>query len=73
MLVIARNASGRPTLQHFLLPSGMTACGLDSRIWPRRAYPKNVIKELYCMRCAAVSARSKVLAFAPRLAARKRA
>lgn len=67
MFVIARNASGRPTLQHWMMPSGMTACGLDTRRWPRRAYPRNNIAELYCMRCAAVSAEKKIQAARPRM------
>lgn len=66
MYVIARNNSGRPTLMHFLLPSGFTACGLDSRNWPSRAYPRSMMREIYCKRCAAVPAASLARSFRPR-------
>jgi hypothetical protein len=50
--VIARNAHKRPTLQHRLDTYARTACGIDIRHWPFRAYGDRKIKELYCMKCS---------------------
>lgn len=49
--VIARNASGRPTLQHKLMPgaASLTACGTPIESWSR-AYQSEPIHEVLCKR-----------------------
>jgi hypothetical protein len=49
MYVIARNARGRPTLQHLLLPgvASITACGQQVELWSR-AYQSDPIPEVLC-------------------------
>lgn len=52
--IMARAASGRPTLQHrlsFQLNGEIsTLCGLDTSTWSR-AYFRQAIPELICKRC----------------------
>ena len=52
--VIARTAARRPTLQHILTPGETTACGLDVSGWTR-AYQRERIGQIACLRCAAAS------------------
>lgn len=48
MYVVARNASGRPTLQHLLLPgTNATACGWSVLEWSR-AYQAKPIEAILC-------------------------
>jgi hypothetical protein len=49
--VIARNASGRPTLQHKLVDgqASMTCCGTDTSEWSR-AFQSKRIEEILCRR-----------------------
>jgi hypothetical protein len=51
--VIARNNSGRPTLQHRLVDgtSGFTLCGLEMYNWSR-GFQKKPIEQVLCKRCA---------------------
>lgn len=51
--VVARNATGRPTLCHRVSAhsASQTACGTDVRTWSR-AYSPEPIEVLYCRRCA---------------------
>lgn len=51
--VIARNSSGRPTLQHLLIDGqgSVTACGCDTSAWSR-AYQPKAIEAILCRRSA---------------------
>jgi hypothetical protein len=51
--VVARNASGRPTLQHKLLDGGtaLTLCGRNVSAWSC-AYMHKKIDAIICRRCA---------------------
>jgi hypothetical protein len=51
LYVLARNGSGRPTLQHktsLLYPT--TSCGIDISGWSR-SYSKKPIPEILCRKC----------------------
>lgn len=51
LYVIARNAAGRPTLQHLLLEgaASITACGQTVTLWSR-AYQIDPIPEVLCLK-----------------------
>lgn len=53
MWVIARTATGRPTLMHQLEEDygDRSSCGLDVTQWSR-AYKAEPIKEIACIKCA---------------------
>lgn len=53
LYVLARNAGGRPTLQHKLVDgsSSMTACGYDCSGWSRAYMPRR-IDEILCRKRA---------------------
>ena len=48
--VVARTASGRPSLQHITLDLDTTKCGMDISRWSR-AYSSTPIKEILCKKC----------------------
>ncbi len=58
--VIARNNSGRPTLQHALSggTASQTLCGTDVTHWSR-GFQSRPIPEVLCLRCSAVMHSSK--------------
>ena len=53
VLIIARAAGGRPSLQHALMldDPDRSECGLDVTRWSR-AYTKFVIPQVMCQKCA---------------------
>lgn len=48
--VIARNAGGRPTLQHYTSDYRTSTCGLDITRWSR-AYSEVKLREIICRNC----------------------
>lgn len=51
IFIIARTASGRPSLQHALSGDHVTTrCGLDTTLWSR-AYQAMPISQVVCKKC----------------------
>lgn len=51
MYVLARNASGRPMLQHITAADGYTRCGYSLQGWSRE-YTSIKLPILLCKKCA---------------------
>lgn len=48
--ILARTASGRPSLMHKLGTANRTLCGLDITLWSR-AYLATPISQILCKKC----------------------